>query len=284
MTGFRTALGTVAMLALGAGSATAASLTLTDIGAAWTAWSGGSAVAAGASGTTAQLRWGIPRQGNKSGYDFTPSATPLNPVQNTDFDLGRFTHFNYPIATRTGIDEATLEVSFSFYLGDDSRNIITRTSRFVFDHWETRNQARRCADGGENGAGVNVNGCADRVRAVNNPSRSETFEVEEGGATTRYSFSVTGFDIGQDFWTTERAVNTAVLRGRYFAETLARPTVPPGPAPNPAPKPNPGPNPGPGVGPLPEPMPAPIPLPAAGWMLLAGLGALTAAGRRRKTA
>ena len=241
-----------AALAAASGAAQAASLTVTDISGAWTSWAGGTAVAAGTDGDTAQLRWGIPTRSTKSGYDFTPASVPLTPAENTDFDLGTFSHNNFPIASGTGIDSAALDVSFTFYLGTDSNSLITRTSRFVFDHWETANAAAPCADGGAVGTGINANGCADRVRAVTNPSGTETFEVVDGDVTRRYFFAVTGFDMGDAFWTKENAQNTATLRARYLLEEEMAP------------------------------MPAPLPLPAAGWMLVAGLGAFAATGRRRR--
>lgn len=245
------ALCTAAALGLGAGGVQAASLTVTDISGAWSSWTGGTAVAAGAQGSTAQLRWGIPTDSNKSGYDFTPSAPPLTPAQDTDFDLGTFTHLNFPIQLNNGITGATLDVSFTFYLGSDSSNLMTRKSQFVFDHLETTNNAAPCADGGSVGEGVNANGCADRVRVVTNPSATESFEVVENGVKRNYIFAVTGFDVGDPFWTAEKAENSAVLRARYTYDESVQP--------------------------------APVPVPAAGWLLLAGIGGLAAASRRRKS-
>lgn len=238
----------VSTLAMSALAAQAASLTITDISGAWTGWSGGTAVSSSSSGSTAQLRWGTPTSG-QSGYDFTPSGTPFAPSEDAVFDLGRFTHNNFIIDANSAIDSATLDVSFTFYLGDDPTNLITRTSQFEFDHWETTNNANPCADGGSNGSGVNVNGCADRVLPTTNPSTSETFTITENGVTETYVFDVTGFNIGSAFWTTEEMSNSATLQARWTSETSI----------------------------------APIPLPAAAWMLMAGVGSLVWTKRRRRS-
>jgi hypothetical protein len=160
------------------------------------------------------------------------------------FDLGTFTHRNQPIQAGTSITQATLKVFFDFMIDDDPlMTIISRSSTFVFKHLETPNGADPCADGGDNGVGVNVNGCADNVDPVTNPAFSEAFDV--GGVT--YLLDVTGFDIGSSFWTVEGATNTATIQARFTAKENV----------------------------------APIPLPAAGWLLLSALAGAAALARRR---
>lgn len=166
--------------------------------------------------------------------------------------MGQFTHHNFPISAGTAITSASLDVTFDFYLGSDSGNVMSRTSQFVFDHWETTNADSPCADGGANGVGVNGAGCADRVLPATNPSSSETFTVVEGDTTHTYVFAVTGFDIGSQFWTSENKSNHATLNAMFTHESYIQP--------------------------------APVPLPAAAGLLVAGLGALSVAGRRRRRA
>lgn len=245
-------LATASVLAISAVTANASTLTITNITGTWSSWTGGTDVAASTSGSSAQLRWGIPAESGQSGYDFTPTGAPSTQTAHNSFTLGQFTHHNYPISVGTGITSAALNVTFDFYLGSDSSNIISRTSQFVFDHWETTNADKPCADGGANGVGVNANGCADRVTPVTNPSSSETFTVVDGETTHTYVFAVTGFDIGSAFWTSENKSNSAVLTAMFTHESYIQP--------------------------------APVPLPAAAGLLVAGLGALTVAGRRRRRA
>ncbi len=239
--------------AFGMTSAHAATLTVTNITGAWSSWAGGKDVSTSSAGDTSQLRWGVPHGGaSKSGYDFTPAASPSVQTAHNQFALGQFTHHNFPINGGTGITSVALDVTFDFYLGTDSTNIISRTSQFIFDHWETTNASATCANGDKNGVGVNDAGCADRVVAVTNPSSTETFTVVEGATTHTYAFAVTGFDIGSAFWTSENQSNSAVLKAMFTHESYIQP--------------------------------APVPLPAAAGLLIAGLGALTVAGRRRKRA
>lgn len=248
---FLAVLGTASAIAIAAVSAHAATLTVTEISGAWTNPVGGANVSIN-NGATSKLRWGIPAESSQSGYDFTGAPTPLTSNQDVDFGLGTFTHHNFPINSGSAISAASLDVTFKFYLGDDTSTIYTRTSQFVFDHWETPNADSPCADGGSIGNGVNVNGCADRVKAVTNPNSTETFEIVDGDVTRKYVFAVSGFNIGDSFWTTENKSNTATLQGRFTYEENIQP--------------------------------APVPLPAAAWLLMAGMGGLAVAGRRRRRA
>ncbi|MCX7889760.1 MAG: VPLPA-CTERM sorting domain-containing protein [Rhodobacteraceae bacterium] len=208
---------------------------------------------------TSTMAWGTPASANgaKSAYGFTGNA--VGAVE-TDiaFDLGVFTHFNNPILTtpagRSSITSAQLTVSINLDLGDGS-GAKQITTVFDFLHWETRNRpvsGNICANGGRYGQGINDRGCADRVTLVRNDSLSTEFEIN--GVT--YELDITGFlfqgDLLSEFWTRERATNSAVLRGILRAVDTG------------------------------EPPPAPIPLPAAGWLLLAGVGALGLTRRRRR--
>ena len=119
-------------------------------------------------------------------------------------------------------------------------------STFNFAHWETPNGAATCANGAPNSSGVNWNGCADSVTVRLVSDESETFKM--GGAT--YMFDTIGFEFNNmilgTFWTEENQDNSAHLYASYSV------------------------------------VPSPVPLPAAGWMLIAGLGGLVAMKRRKK--
>lgn len=247
-------------LALTAGMASAMTVEVVGISSQWVSWTGGSGVvSSGANTDPATLRWGQPSgTANKSGYDFKAAATPFDAPQDVEFKLGDFTHLNWPIDSGTGITSATLQVTFNILLGNSEQK--TLTSSFLFDHWETPNGSNPCANGGANNEGINANGCADRVKVSTLPLGDDgIIELEdENGSTFKYAFDILGFkQNGQTvdtFWTKEKADNSASLYARFtYAENI-----------------NTG--------------PSPIPVPAAGFLLMGGLGVLGALSRRRKAA
>ncbi|WP_210115066.1 THxN family PEP-CTERM protein [Roseovarius aestuariivivens] len=199
----------------------------------WTAVSGATVSGLGSN----EIRWGTPTTtgGEQSGYRFDGAAPPTQGPYSEGqvFDLGSFTHFNFPIFAPS-ITFAELEVTTAGTVGGAAFSI---TSVFDFDHFETPNDGSPCAAGG-------VQPCPDLVTPTLNIGASESVSV--GGVD--YFISVTGFDIGTGFLTLEGQSNTAQLQGTFTARVSA------------------------------------IPLPAAGWMLIAGLGGLAAMGRRRKKA
>ena len=244
-------------LALTAGMASAATVQVTGITSQWVSWTGGSSVTASPVGADpAELRWGTPSgQSKKSGYDFKAAETPFVAPEDVEFGLGDFTHLNFPINSGTGITSATLKVTFAFLLDGEEK---TLDSLFKFDHWETPNNDKTCANGHPNNQDVNINGCADRVK-VSTLAGGETIFIDDGDGNWReYAFDILGFkQNGQTvntFWTTENQSNKASLYARFtYAENI-----------------NTG--------------PSPVPVPAAGFLLLGGLAALGAAARRRKAA
>lgn len=86
--------------------------------------------------------------------------------------------------------------------------------------------------------------CGDLVTPTLNVGASDSLTIDG----VDYFVSVTGFSMGASFLTAENASNTATLLGTFTADVAA------------------------------------IPLPAAGWMLLAGVGGLAALRRRKKAA
>lgn len=234
---------TASAMTIAAASAQAATLKLEGVSGIWTA------ATPNAGGTltglnSASLRWGTPNPspGPQSGYDFVaPSDLPKDYAPGVVFDLGTFTHLNYPINSGTSITAATLAVTYSFSL--DGSPIEVRTSEFKFVHNETPNNDNLCANGESNNQGINSNGCADSVKATLNLGNSEAIKI----GADNYYLSVTGFlfngDLLSEFWTQEGASTSAVLQASFMHEKDI-------------------------------PQPAPIPLPAAGFLLLGALGAL----------
>ena len=208
---------------------------------------------------TNTVSWGTPYGGGRrqSGYSFVGAASGQLET-GVEFDLGTFTHNNYIINRGTSITGAGLSVAVNLMIGGASRAINTA---FNFAHWETNNDGERngrCADGGRRSSAVNRGGCADRVSILDNAASNQSFEIDG----FLYILEITGFTRGTEFftefWTRENAANSAILRAKF---TLVGPVDP--------------------IDPI---DPSPVPLPAAGWMVLTGLGALFAArGRRRKS-
>lgn len=207
---------------------------------------------------TSSVLWGTPIGKKQSGYSFVGAAAGEIET-GEDFDLGTFTHNNFVIQNGTSITGAGLSVVIDLVIGGVTQVV---TAAFNFSHWETDNKPAKgvaCANGGAYRSGVNKYGCADRVTILDNTATQQTFEIDG----FLYILEITGFtragQLFSDFWTQEKAANSAILRARF---TLI------GPKNN-----NNGEN----------PTPSPVPLPAAGWLVLTGLGALAAARARRKS-
>lgn len=242
---------TVACMATAlAGGAHAASVTVQSVSGSWTSATPADTTNLNGIGTN-EIRWGTPSTsgGEQSGYRFDGVAPPPVAVnEGSNFDLGTFTHFNSVINAvpdPSSIETARLAVTFDLLIEGIAHSL---DQVYDFTHWETSNSSSPCADGGEDGVGVNVNGCADRVQAVRNDAISDAVTIDG----VDYVFDITGFDGFSDadgiatFWTTEDHTNEAVLSGIFRTEV------------------------------------AQVPLPAAGGLLLLGLGCLGAVGRRRR--
>ena len=201
-----------------AGSASAADIDITNVDGIWTATNPGASVVSGLN--TNLIEWGDPATNDgPSGYQFTNATTPFPVTIGTEFNLGTFTHFNFPVFPPS-LESAELTVSSTIQIDGVSQMI---SSVFDFTHFETTNNLNPCPDGGANGSGVNVNGCADRVTIALNSGASQSFTV--GGV--EYFVDITGFLFGgefaTEFWTTEEAENEATLRGVVRAASVPEP-------------------------------------------------------------
>ena len=163
--------------------------------------------------TTPQARWGVGAV--QSGYDFDIAAQPIDftvpPSPSPNMVLGTFTHLNFPISAGTSITSVNLKITTDVIV--DGTNLGSRVFDYGFNHWETPNADVPCANGGANGVGVNINGCADRVIANWLPA-SEDFLV----GTDLYTLNVKGFSLDingtnpfTSFWTAENQSNNAYL-------------------------------------------------------------------------
>lgn len=167
------------------------------------------------------MRWGTPfEQPDQSGYDFNAAADfSVGVPPNTDVNLGTFSHLNNPI-TGTSLNTATLTVAIDIVVDGIAQG--SRSFMFDFTHNETPNGDDPCANGGANGVGVNINGCADMVSVTNN-NLSEDFLIDG----LLYTIAIVGFKVGGNivtsFETIEEMTNTAQLIGRV---TVAEVPIP----------------------------------------------------------
>jgi hypothetical protein len=263
------ALAVLSTFALGfAGTMQAATLDVSGVNGTWTGLSSGT----GQNPThinglgTSTVRWGTPFRGaggtgEQSGYNFTGIATGIF-NSGVEFNLGTFTHFNKTINKGTSISGASLGLAVSIAIGGVPQAI---TAAFNFAHDETLNFGEsngRCKDGGALNVGINDQGCADQVTILNNAGSANQFTIDG----VIYVLEITGFIVGgqpfTEFWTRERADNTAVLRAR-FREVGG--TTSGG---------------GGGGG---NPTPSPIPLPGAAWLILSALAAMLVVGRKSQS-
>ncbi len=239
---------------LAAGSALASTVTV-EIKSATGTWTSASVENSGSVGglNSSMITWGTPvpnAGGAPSGYAFE-ATTPLPTISTgSEFELGMFTHANNRV-TGDALLSATLRVDITFQIAGEASTRMT-TSFFEFDHDETINYRRgdtffdrdcKYGDGKPGDSGtINVEGCADRVDATTNAETSTPFTVNGHS----YMLTFSGFKAdGQTlgyFLTQERADNSAVITAKLEA----------------------------------------VPLPAAGWLMIAGLGGLAAMKRRKK--
>ena len=156
-----------------------------------------------------QISWGDPANSQRSSYVFDPAdPLPSGIGIGERFDLGIFTHNNFPIFSPF-LETAKLQVTTALTINGTSREAI---SVFDFDHWETPNNEDPCADGGALGEGINANGCADQVTFTFNQPASESFEIDGDW----YILTIAGFEINDELadvlWTMEDASTDATLR------------------------------------------------------------------------
>lgn len=177
----------------------AVNITLNSVTGVWTSTTGGQNITGL---NTNQIRWGYqsnPAQ-QVSGYDFIGSAPPGFPVSvNTPFNLGTFTHINYPIQSGTGITGAQLRVTTSITIDGTTLNNLQFT--YNFQHNETPNVAP-CQSG-------SASVCDDIVTLLG--PFSDVFTVNG----VNYTLNLLGFQVGNNqftqFQTREYATNDANL-------------------------------------------------------------------------
>lgn len=233
----RPALVAAALLPL-AGTASAAMITMTVLETRFDNPSGGNVLAIDdvyvPNAGPAQIRWGQAElQGdleNASGYQFDPRDTPFSEPEETIFDLGEFTHFNFPISLGTSIDEVELFLRAEITVDDNGTIYDLGQSIFEFlvKHDETRNNANPCPYGD---ADDNANGCADQV-IIETLTTSDTFSFDGRELT----LSILGFSetledaengiFDSEFISPERDQNMRILSAAFATVGTGETPVP----------------------------------------------------------
>ncbi|MDP1902533.1 MAG: THxN family PEP-CTERM protein [Rubrivivax sp.] len=215
-----------AMLACALGSASAATVTLTNIVATWQNANPAANIdqytGLGTGSTTAAWGGNASLANGDSGYGFVSVGTAnavVPPSPSPNFSLGIFTHYNQPIPAGTSIVGIDLKITADVAV--DAVNQGLGDFVFHFTHNETPNGSDPCADAGALGVGVNINGCADNV-SISFLDTSSTFLV----GTDVYTVNIIGFQQGasfsSSFWTTEQANSSAQL----VANVVLRSSIP----------------------------------------------------------
>ena len=246
-------------ICVSASAASAAVFNITSLTGNWVEYTPTDVYGLNIQNTTdsSRIAWGDPANGvDQSSFVvdwIIPPAVEVDTDVATEFDLGVFTHNNFWLygapQGSTAITAAVLDVAMEFMIGSASFLI---EQSFTFDFEETLNFPDNngpCAFGGTAGSGVNIEGCADRIQFTRNEGTGDSVIVDG----VEYTLDISGFMVGDQlasfFLTEEKQSSEAVLVGRIVANEL----------------PN-------------------VPLPAAGWLLLGGIGGLAAFKRVRRKA
>lgn len=260
----KTFLVTTALAALIGSGAMAASVSIDQIGAIWQNPTG-PAIDSGdfsiengdgdpaQNGETVSIFWGEPAtdNGGQSGYSFTPRVVSFNAAPGIAHSLGTFTHFNQPIFDPPG-SLSTVELAFNFAGTPVGSGLPPAAASFPaifdFDHNETLNTGQTVDPGFDNSCDPQLSDtpCDDVVTVSAQGGADETIIVDN----VIYTFSLLGFSTDGGLTTSSMFITEEEQNSEadlFFSFTAT-----------------------------------PVPLPAAGWLLLAGVGGLAAMGRRRK--
>lgn len=151
-----------------------------------------------------EVRWGNAISSAQSGYRFDSAAPPSFVVETgTQFSLGDFTHYNYPIASGTSISGVKLDIMADLQV--EGNPISEGPFVFSFMHNETPNS---CAP---------LPVCANDIVSFSNLVSADSFNVNG----IDYTLTLLGFMQGgvlADFFSTvENQINTAQLIASFTA-------------------------------------------------------------------
>jgi hypothetical protein len=132
-----------------------------------------------------------------AGYEWINGAVEVS----NDFGsvMGWLTHDNNVIS-QDFIGTVDIHYHLDYYSDPEKTNLVWSAPEMDFrlQIWETPNGANPCADGGANGVGVNINGCADSFsyQVVGATGIGDPFDLPLGSFTydgTKYVVSSSGF-------------------------------------------------------------------------------------------
>lgn len=154
-----------------------------------------------------EVRWGTPAeagQTGQSGYRFDSAAPPAFVVETgTQFSLGDFTHFNFPIASGTSISGLDLDIMADLEV--EGNPVSEGPFVFSFLHNETTNGCSPLPT------------CANDIVSFSNLVSSDSFNVNG----VDYTLTLLGFMQGgvftEFFSTIENQTNTAQLIASFTA-------------------------------------------------------------------
>ncbi|HBO13095.1 MAG TPA: hypothetical protein DD491_09955, partial [Halieaceae bacterium] len=155
-----------------------------------------------------QLEWGTPASsgGGRSGYDFSLSDSPV--VLDSAFDLGTFTHNNFPINLNGGtLDNTDLEVSFDIVIDGQATTVDIVVE---IDHNETPNSGANPDDI------ITITSFSASIAGAGNMQQ----EITVGERT--YVLQIDGFRDGSgdpvnQVFTEEGEANTFTLQARLLS-------------------------------------------------------------------
>lgn len=155
-----------------------------------------------------EIRWGDASV--QSGYRFDSSAPPAFVVEtDTQFSLGDFTHFNYPVPLGSAITGVMLDVVTNLTI--DGVPLSEGPFTFSFQHNETPNSCSPQPN------------CANDLISLANLVTTDTFSVNG----TDYTLNLLGFmqnGVFTEFFSTfENQTNTAQLIASFSAVTVPEP-------------------------------------------------------------
>jgi hypothetical protein len=186
----------------------------------------------------------LEEQSRQSGYSFQGVSGFTTTA--SAFTFGQFTHNNGAVWTNSAtLDSVNFNLAIEGKVEGQSFSVM---KTFNINHNETLNPGSPCAAGGPQP-------CQDSVNFDSSLAESLIFIVGNMQYTLTLEGLVTSLDgaIITSFFTPENSQNSAMFRARIDAQPI-------------------------------NPPPPVVPLPAAGWLLIAGVGGLVVAARRKRSA